>query len=123
MGMINLFGIGETIGKKVIKPVVNILVGALWGIITPSPSDDICIHPSEGRLALTPEARVDLEEALRMGNRAEFVKRIKFWEQMLDLDPVKVAYAITTCLEAMKWGSVDAVRGACLNLLGSSFFK
>ena len=121
--MINPFDIGETIGKKVIKPVVNTLVWALLGIITPSPSDDICIHPSGGRLALTPEARVDLEEALRMGNTAEFVKRIKFWEQMLDLDAVKVAYAITTCLEAMKWGSADAVRGACLNLLGSSFFR
>ena len=74
-------------------------------------------------MALTPEARVNLEEALRMGNKAEFVKRMKFWEKILDLDPVKVAYAITTCLESMKWGSSDVVRGACLNLLGSSFLR
>ena len=121
--MINPFGIGKKIGKKIIKPVVNTFVGAIWGLIAPAPRDDICIQPSPGRLELTPEARVNLEEALRMGNRAEFVKRIKFWEQMLDLDPVKVAYSITTCLEAMKWGSVDAVQGACLNLLGSLFFR
>lgn len=121
--MINPFGIGKKIGKKIIKPVLNTIVGALWGIFAPS-QDDMCqIAPPEGSLALTPEARSDLENALRMGNRNEFVKRIKFWEKMLDLDPVRVAYAITTCLEAMKWGSAAAVRGACLNLLGSSFFR
>jgi len=36
--------------------------------------DDICIHPPNDRLALTPEARIDLEEALRMGNKKEFIK-------------------------------------------------
>ena len=112
--MINPFGIGKKIGETIIKPVLNTIAGAVWGIVAPSQDDTA---PPSGRLGLTPEARIDLENALRMGNRNEFVKRIKFWEKMLDLDPVSVDYAITTCLEAMKWGSAEAVRGACLNLL------
>ena len=121
--MINPFGIGKKLGNKIIKPVVNAVAGTLWGIFAPNQDDMCTIHPPKGSLALTPEARIDLEEALRMGNRGEFIKRIKFWEKILDLDPVRVAYTITTCLEAMKWGSAETVRGACLNLLGASFFK
>jgi hypothetical protein len=121
--MINPFGIGKEIGNKVIKPVVNTVAGAVWGIFVPSQDERCHVVPPKGSLALTPEARINLEDALRMGNKKEFVKRIKFWEKMLDLDPVRVAYAITTCLEAMKGGSTEAIRGACLNLLGSSFFR
>ena len=54
--MINPFGIGKQIGKKIIKPVVNTFAGAVWGLIAPAPRDDICIHSSPGRLELTPEA-------------------------------------------------------------------
>ena len=115
--MTDLFGIGKKLGNKWIKLFVNTVAATLWGIITPN-QDDMSIHPPEARIDL-----IDLEEALRMGNREEFMKQIKFWEQILDLDRVRVAYAITTCLEAMKSGSADAVRNACLNLLGSSFFK
>ena len=121
--MTDLFGIGKTIGNKVIKPVVNTIAGTLWGIVAPAPEDNVIVYPPRGSLELTPEARIDLENALRMGNKKEFMKRIKFWEKMLDLDSVKVAYAIITCLEAMKRGSPDVIRSACLNLLGSSFFK
>ena len=120
---IDPLGIGKKIGNKVIKPVVNIIAGTLWGIVAPAPEDKCIVHPPGGRLELTPEARIDLENALRMGNKKEFLKRIKFWEKMLDLDSVKVAYAITTCFESMKRGSPNVIRSACLNLLGSSFFK
>ena len=123
MVMIDPFGLGRQLGDKVIKPVVNVVAGVFWGVIIPSKDESVSINPPDSRLALTPEARINLEEALRMGQKGEFVKRLKFWEKMLDLDPVKVAYTITTCLEAMKSGSSEAVRGACLNLLGSSFFK
>ena len=120
---INPFGVGKAIGNKVIKPVVNIIAGTFWGVVAPAPEDKCILHPPRGRFALTPETRIDLEDALRMGNKKEFMKRIKFWEKILKLDSVKVAYTITSCLEAMKWGSSDIIRSACLNLLGSSFFK
>ena len=75
---------------------------------------------------LLPNIAKDLaipEEANFFNDKREFIKRIKFWEKILDLDPVRVTYTIITCLEAMKWGSSETVRGACLNLLRSPFFN
>lgn len=120
--MVNLFGIGKYIGKNYVKKPVTFVCGVVCGFFEPDETEEIVKFP-HGDLGLDPHSRLALEEAFLAKDKKTFVELMNFYCSMLGLDKEKVAYAIVACLEAMKRGSTHTVQGACLNMIGASFFK
>ena len=120
--MPNPFRAGWALGSKVIRPGIEYGCGILWGILCPAP-DEVQVAPIPGDLALDDSAKAVLSDALANKQKNLFVSILYEYKERFNLDPVKVAHAITICLEAMKTGAPETTKNACLNLLGASILK
>ena len=120
--MPNPFRAGWRLGSKYVRPVIQYACGTVWGLVCPLP-DDVEIVPMKGDLGLEDGAKSVLSDALANKEKKLFVSMLYEYKERFNLDPVKVAQAITVCLEAMKRGAPQTTKDACLNLLGASILK
>lgn len=120
--MPNPFRAGWQLGSRVIKPGIQYTCGVIWGVFCPAP-DDVQVVPVKGDLELPDDAKTVLSDALAQKDKNLFVSMLYEYKERFDLDPVKVAQAVTICLEALKRGAPETTRNACLNLLGASILN
>lgn len=121
----NFFGVGRRVGAfriTVVKKSCNMVADGMWEILF-GPLESIAISPIPEKLDLNDDAAQQLHDALIEKNKCGFVSIIHKITAAEKLDPAKVAYEIIVCLEAIKSGSSQVIKKACLNIIGAQYLK
>ena len=87
------------------------------------PPKSVAITTIPGKLDLYDGSVRQLNEALIDKNKRRFVSTLQQLAAAKNLDFERVFYALTVCREAMRSGSSQAIKEACLNIIGAQYFE